>query len=113
MALFPYCFDVCTAIGLSPFNAENTFPSFNAENTWQPHQKLTVESPPSAYPRHASRSPTDATVVVTLDHSIEYQDMMGFGGAFTDSTGLNLLKLPAAAQEWVMQYVLFFLFQVT
>lgn len=43
-----------------------------------------------------------ATVVVSLDHTTEYQTILGFGGAFTDATGLNILKLPEEAQEWLM-----------
>ncbi|XP_050706403.1 putative glucosylceramidase 3 [Eriocheir sinensis] len=48
-------------------------------------------------------APDGATVVVNLDHTLEYQTIFGFGGAFTDSTGFNIQKLPAEAQDWIMK----------
>jgi glucosylceramidase len=44
-----------------------------------------------------------AGTVITVDTSAQYQAMIGFGGAFTDSTGINLNELPAAAQELAMR----------
>ncbi|KAG7153639.1 lysosomal acid glucosylceramidase-like [Homarus americanus] len=38
-------------------------------------------------------------VVVTINPEDEYQIILGFGGAFTDSTGLNVVSLPEDAQE--------------
>ncbi|KAG0728246.1 putative glucosylceramidase 3 [Chionoecetes opilio] len=43
------------------------------------------------------------SVMVTLDSRKQYQTMFGFGGAFTDATGINILKLPEGAQDWFMK----------
>ncbi|XP_037793412.1 putative glucosylceramidase 3 [Penaeus monodon] len=48
-------------------------------------------------------APAAGSVVVRMDHNKEFQTMMGFGGAFTDSAGLNIVKLSEAAQENVMK----------
>ncbi|XP_047486069.1 LOW QUALITY PROTEIN: lysosomal acid glucosylceramidase-like [Penaeus chinensis] len=48
-------------------------------------------------------APAADSVVVRVDHNKEFQTMMGFGGAFTDSAGLNIVKLSEAAQENVMR----------
>lgn len=34
-----------------------------------------------------------------MDRSKTYQTILGFGGAFTDSSGINIAQLPEAAQE--------------
>ena len=34
----------------------------------------------------------------------KYQKMMGFGGAFTDSNGLNILTLSQDVQDTLMRY---------
>ena len=44
-----------------------------------------------------SHSPEGVTVRVNRDQ--KYQTLMGFGGAFTDSTGYNVAKLSKAAQD--------------
>lgn len=44
-----------------------------------------------------------ATVTVTIPHGEVFQSMFGFGGAFTDATGINILKLPQEAQDWLMK----------
>ncbi|XP_063843985.1 putative glucosylceramidase 3 [Scylla paramamosain] len=44
-----------------------------------------------------------SSVVVTLNHQERFQAMMGFGGAFTDATGINILKLTEESQEWLMK----------
>lgn len=36
---------------------------------------------------------------ITLNRSVTHQTILGFGGAFTDSAGINLKSLPEAAQE--------------
>lgn len=38
------------------------------------------------------------TVSITLDKSKKYQNIIGFGGAFTDSAGINIAKLPKDMQ---------------
>ncbi|GMS92747.1 hypothetical protein PENTCL1PPCAC_14922, partial [Pristionchus entomophagus] len=42
-------------------------------------------------------------VVVVIDSSTVFQEIMGFGGCFTDSTGINLVSLPKDAQELLMR----------
>lgn len=40
--------------------------------------------------------PVDVTL--TIDNTKKYQTIFGFGGAFTDSTGINIAKLSPATQ---------------
>ncbi|KAK4292063.1 hypothetical protein Pmani_035140 [Petrolisthes manimaculis] len=47
----------------------------------------------------------DADVSVVLDHSTDYQTIFGFGGAFTDSTGINIASLPLKAQDFLIKWV--------
>ena len=42
-------------------------------------------------------------VNVFIAHNYEYQKIKGFGGAFTDSTGLNIVQLPSSAQDHVIR----------
>ena len=46
-------------------------------------------------------SPGD--VKITVDTTKKYQKILGFGGAFTDSTGINLAKLSPATQEQLLR----------
>ncbi|XP_045599901.1 putative glucosylceramidase 3 isoform X2 [Procambarus clarkii] len=46
---------------------------------------------------------SSGAVVVTLNRQDTFQTMIGFGGAFTDATGLNLLTLPSEAQDLVLR----------
>ncbi|XP_042883603.1 lysosomal acid glucosylceramidase-like [Penaeus japonicus] len=48
-------------------------------------------------------APAADSVVVRMNHNQEFQTMMGFGGAFTDSTGLNIVKLSEGAQDKVLR----------
>lgn len=41
----------------------------------------------------------DAAIVVRVNHNYTYQTIIGFGGAFSDSAGLNVVKLSGEAQE--------------
>ncbi|XP_018013259.1 putative glucosylceramidase 3 [Hyalella azteca] len=43
------------------------------------------------------------TASIAVSTASRYQSMIGFGGAFTDSTGLNFNKLPAQAQEFAIR----------
>src|SRR5699024_6178634 len=36
---------------------------------------------------------------ITINRTVRYQKILGFGGAFTDSMGVNLVALPAELQE--------------
>jgi len=49
------------------------------------------------------QAPGDATVVVHVNHKYEYQTVMGYGGAFTDATGINIGTLPEATQEVLLK----------
>ena len=40
-----------------------------------------------------------------IARSYEYQQMIGFGGAFTDSTGLNIAALSQERQDQVIRYI--------
>lgn len=42
-------------------------------------------------------------VIFTINATIEYQEIVGFGGAITDSAGLNINYLPKAAQEKLIE----------
>lgn len=49
-----------------------------------------------------SNSPSNVTL--TIDRTKKYQKIVGFGGAFTDSTGINLRKLSPRTQEQLLRY---------
>merc|ERR1712223_793295 len=38
-------------------------------------------------------------VTIALDRDVKYQQIIGFGGAFTDAAGINIAHLSSAAQE--------------
>lgn len=47
---------------------------------------------------------TDGTKVsISVDQDKKHQSIIGFGGAFTDSVGINILSLPEAAQNKLME----------
>jgi len=46
-------------------------------------------------------TPADHTVEV--QHNEKYQKILGFGGAFTDATGINIAKLPKPLQERLLK----------
>nr|XP_053632505.1 lysosomal acid glucosylceramidase-like [Cherax quadricarinatus] len=50
----------------------------------------------------SSEASPDAEVV-TLNKDDVYQTMLGFGGAFTDSTGLNVVALSSEVQEYFLR----------
>ncbi|XP_026276327.1 lysosomal acid glucosylceramidase isoform X2 [Frankliniella occidentalis] len=45
----------------------------------------------------------DDTQTLTVNRSQTYQSVYGFGGAFTDAFGINLVALPAKAQELLLR----------
>lgn len=47
-------------------------------------------------------SSTDTTVL-NIDTSKKYQTILGFGGAFTDSVGINIRNLSDATQDQLMR----------
>lgn len=54
-------------------------------------------------------TPDSGDNAVTISTNLTYQTMNGFGGAFTDSTGISLNKLSEAARENAMRFVAEFL----
>lgn len=40
---------------------------------------------------------------VEIDPKAMYQKIIGFGGAFTDAAGLNILTLPESMQEKILR----------
>ncbi|XP_069186074.1 putative glucosylceramidase 4 [Procambarus clarkii] len=46
---------------------------------------------------------SDANVKVMVNHDLQYQTMVGFGGAFTDATGINVNTLPEDAQDQLLK----------
>ncbi|XP_042223421.1 lysosomal acid glucosylceramidase-like isoform X2 [Homarus americanus] len=40
---------------------------------------------------------------VEVDSSVEYQKIIGFGGAFTDASGVNILSLPKTMQDMILK----------
>lgn len=45
----------------------------------------------------------NATILLVIDSSKEYQKVLGFGGAFTDATGINVKSLPTNMQEDILK----------
>jgi len=41
--------------------------------------------------------------VIKIDTSTRFQSLEGFGGAFTDATGINILSLPTEAQTKLLE----------
>ena len=46
---------------------------------------------------------TTSTNTIVVDQSTTYQTIIGFGGAFTDATGINIASLPTAAQQKLIE----------
>lgn len=44
-----------------------------------------------------------ADTTITVDSKKKYQKIIGFGGAFTDATGINIVKLSRATQEQLIR----------
>ena len=40
---------------------------------------------------------------VTVNRDERFQTILGFGGAFTDSTGINIAKLEPDAQQAILE----------
>ena len=45
----------------------------------------------------------DIPLSITINHNKSYQTILGFGGAFTDATGINIGKLPAELRTRLIQ----------
>ncbi|ESP00722.1 hypothetical protein LOTGIDRAFT_158016 [Lottia gigantea] len=43
------------------------------------------------------------STIFTINRNISYQTIQGFGGAFTDAAGINILSLPVPVQEKLLQ----------
>ncbi|VDO66438.1 unnamed protein product [Heligmosomoides polygyrus] len=48
-------------------------------------------------------SGVSSSVLLTIDLRTTYQKMLGFGGAFTDSAGINLRTLPTSMQDSILE----------
>ncbi|XP_076646296.1 lysosomal acid glucosylceramidase-like isoform X3 [Halictus rubicundus] len=48
-------------------------------------------------------SNSSSSVTLTIDRTKKYQSILGFGGAFTDSAGINLKKLSPKTQERLLR----------
>lgn len=46
-----------------------------------------------------------ARIPLTLDPDVKYQAINGFGGAFTDSAGINIKRLSDNAQDKLIEWV--------
>lgn len=44
-----------------------------------------------------------ADVTVNIDPSEKYQEILGWGGAFTDSTGININSLSYPARDFLLR----------
>ncbi|KAJ8943385.1 hypothetical protein NQ314_009752 [Rhamnusium bicolor] len=51
----------------------------------------------------STQDPAQNVDNVKVDRSIKHQTIIGFGGAFTDSTGINIQSLPTEAQDKLME----------
>lgn len=45
----------------------------------------------------------DADTTIIVDSKKKYQKIIGFGGAFTDATGINIAKLSRATQNQLIR----------
>jgi hypothetical protein len=50
------------------------------------------------------QDPEDDLQVTVYRMGKQYQSIIGFGGAFTDATGENLLKHDVALQQTIIEY---------
>lgn len=53
--------------------------------------------------RMGSCQNSSTDTVLNIDTSKKYQSILGFGGAFTDSAGINIKNLSEAAQDQLMR----------
>lgn len=53
--------------------------------------------------RMGSCQNSSADAVLDIDTSRKYQTVLGFGGAFTDSAGINIRNLSEATQDQLMR----------
>jgi glucosylceramidase len=42
---------------------------------------------------------------VVVNSAIKYQSIIGFGGAFTDSSGISIDRLSPEAQTFLLKYI--------
>lgn len=74
-----------TSDDIKIFYTSNTKPGFNVDAS-----KFSGSKDPSV-------------IGVNVNDTIIHQKILGFGGAFTDSTGINIKSLPAAAQKNLLE----------
>jgi glucosylceramidase len=59
-----------------------------------------LKSLPEVDMAHVDSTPTENALIV--DRSVKYQEMLGFGGAFTEASAVNWMKLSAEDRDKVM-----------
>ncbi|XP_045599905.2 lysosomal acid glucosylceramidase [Procambarus clarkii] len=84
----------CDQPGIIDFPAEG---SFTLVTTNEAGLRFKVETFP------VSSDETPDAVVVTVNPGDAYQTIIGFGGSFTDATGMNVVGLPPEAQEYFLK----------
>lgn len=48
-------------------------------------------------------SSDESVVKIRVNREIQYQNIIGFGGAFTDAAGINIFSLPESLQETILK----------
>ncbi|XP_069940551.1 putative glucosylceramidase 4 [Cherax quadricarinatus] len=84
----------CDQPGIIEFPAEG---SYTAVTSSRDGLRFNVETLP------VSSEEDPGAVEVTLDRGNTIQTMIGFGGAFTDATGINVNSLPTEAQDLLLR----------
>lgn len=88
---------VCTAMYCDTVEGYEPIPagSFVVYTTTQHGDRLTKRT----YQTSKKSNASDSSITYTVNSTARYQTMTGFGGAFTDSAGYNILNLSTPAQD--------------
>lgn len=88
---------VCTSTycdSFEPFVFSNQVTMFTTDQFYDRFEKRTL---------NFSQSTSDNSQVITINRDKKLQNITGFGGAFTDATGYNLLKLNEKLRENIIK----------
>src|SRR5262249_51784557 len=85
-----------SAAGALAAQLPDAFAGDRTVNAWSTGGKLRHAKVPG--PAWSSSAPT-ASNAITIEPAEEYQSILGFGGAFTDSACTNLQRLEPAARK--------------
>nr|XP_045606117.1 lysosomal acid glucosylceramidase-like [Procambarus clarkii] len=55
------------------------------------------------FSQHGNEISPSEDVKIEISSNVQYQKIIGFGGAFTDASGLNILSLPEPMQEMLLR----------